>query len=46
MDIYIKIILFDYIINGADSKLNNSKKSIFKIEFRDMIVFILETKYY
>ena len=46
MGIYIKIILFNYIINGVDSELNNFKKNIFGIESRNTIISILRTKYH
>ena len=45
MDIYIEIILFSYIIDNIDLELNNSKKNIPKIEFKNIIIFMLKTKY-
>ena len=46
MDIYIKIILSDHIINNINLELNNFKKNIFKIKFKNAIIFILKIKYY
>ena len=40
------MILFSHIINSANSELNNSKKNIPRIKFRNVIIFILEIKYY
>ena len=46
MDIYIKIILSSHIINNINLELNNSKKSISRIGFRDVIISILKIKHY
>ena len=46
IDIYIKMILFNYIIDNINSELNNFKKNILKIEFENIIIFILKIKYY
>ena len=40
------MILSSYIINSADSELSNSKENILRIGFRDIIISILEIKYY
>ena len=40
------MILFSYIIDGADSELSNFKKNIFKIRSKDIIIFIPKIKYY
>ena len=46
MGIYIKIILSNYIIDGIDLELNNSKKNILGIGSGDIIISTPETKYY
>ena len=46
MDIYIKIILFNHIIDNIDLKLNNSKENILKIGFKNVIISTLKIKYY
>ena len=40
------MILSSHIIDNADLKLNNSKKNIPRIEFKNIIIFILKIKYY
>ena len=44
--IYIEMILFNYVINNIDLKLNNFEKSISGIGFRGIIVFVLGIKYH
>ena len=46
INIYIKIILSGHIINNIDLELNNSEKSIFRIESGGVIISILKTKHY
>ena len=46
MGIYIKIILFGYIIDSVDLKLSDFEESIFGIGFGGIIVFVLGIKYY
>ena len=46
MDIYIKIILFSYIIDNIDLKLNNSKKNNSKIGFKNIIISISKIKHH
>ena len=46
IDIYIKIILSSHVIDGVDSELNNSKKSIPRIGSGDMMVSASGIKYY
>ena len=46
MGIYIEMILFNYIIDGIDSELNNSEKNISGIGSGGVMVSALEIKYY
>ena len=46
MGIYIKIILSGHVINSVNLELSNSEKNILRIEFKGIMVFVLEIKYY
>ena len=45
MGIYIKIILFNYIINSVDLESSDSEKNIFKIRSGDTIASAPKIKY-
>ena len=46
MGIYIKIILFNYVINSIDLELNNFKENILRIKFENIIISTPKIKYY
>ena len=40
------MILSSYVIDNVDLELNDFEENIRRIEFKNIIIFILKTKYY